>query len=52
MTEQISRDLIDMGEHPLQVFLALVFTVVMTLGCLIGSGVVLMVLYQIRKMIL
>ena len=41
MTEQISRDLIDMHEHPFAAIVSAVLTLLIILGCLIGCGALL-----------
>ena len=41
MTEQISRDLVDMQEHPYIALASAVLTLLIILACLIGCGALL-----------
>ena len=41
MTDQISRELIDMQEHPFAAIVSAVLTLLIILACLIGCGALL-----------
>lgn len=47
MTEQITRDLIDMQEHPRLAIASAVLTLLIILACLIGCGAILAAISQI-----
>ena len=47
MTDEISRELIDMHEHPHHTFFAALLTLLIILACLIGCGALLAAVSQI-----
>lgn len=47
MTDEISRELIDMHEHPHHTFFAAFLTLLVVLACLIGCGALLAAVSQI-----
>lgn len=47
MTEMIAQDLQDMHDHPVRTALALICTILIVLGCAVGCGALLAVIWNL-----
>lgn len=51
MTERIAQDLQDMHKHPVEAVLAAICTLLVVLGCAIGCGALLAVVFNLGALL-